>query len=220
MRVAYAESSPPQASNRHGTLQELRCSLIARRKVDAIPAYIPFLIFGARLADVTLGTVRAILMVAGYKWASAALGFVELLIWGLAVGGLVAYLDNPFALISYAGGFAAGTIIGLWVEDRIALGFRTVQIVTSRSDAPLASALRMQGFRATSLDGHGRDGPVEIVLLVIPRRRLGELRRAIADAAPQSFVSIERADRPTSWTPDPGPRRGLSSLNLRGMFRK
>lgn len=186
----------------------------------AIPLYIPLLIFVARLADVTLGTVRAILMVAGYKWASAALGFIELMIWGLGVAGLIAYLSNPWALISYAGGFAAGTLAGLWVEDRIALGFRTVQIVTSRRDAPLAGALRQRGFRATSIEGHGRDGPVEIVLLVIPRRKLGELRELIAEVAPQSFVSTERADRPSAWVPDQGTRRGLWAPGVRGMFGK
>ncbi len=158
--------------------------------------YLPFLIFGARILDVSLGTLRVMFTVSGSRWIAAALGFVELTIWALAVGGLVNNLTNPFALVAYAGGFAAGTLVGLTIEDRLALGFRTVQIVNADSGVDLASRLREAGYRVTELAGEGRSGPVEVILLVIRRRQLNDLRRLITEVAPSAFMTVERADRP------------------------
>ena len=56
---------------------------------------LPALIFGARIVDTTIGTVRIVLLVAGSRWIAALLGFIEVCIWLAATGGVVANLDNP-----------------------------------------------------------------------------------------------------------------------------
>jgi uncharacterized protein YebE (UPF0316 family) len=114
----------------------------------AMPWFLPFLIFGARILDVSIGTLRVMFTGSGSRWIAAGLGFVELTIWALAVGGLVTNLTNPFVLIAYAGGFAAGTLFGLTIEDRLALGFRSVQVVNA--DPTVASPV-LYARRATAL---------------------------------------------------------------------
>jgi uncharacterized protein YebE (UPF0316 family) len=176
------------------------------------PIYIPLLIFLARVVDVSLGTVRTILVVGGSRWIAAAIGFVEITIWALALGGMVAYLDRPLALIGYAGGFAAGTVVGQLIEERLAIGFRAVRVVNRNLDAGLASALRARGFRVTQLSGHGRDGPVEVLLIVMRRRRVRAMLKSIGELAPDAFVTVERAERPS------GGGFGRSPGGLRARF--
>ena len=161
------------------------------------PLYIPLLIFLARIIDVSLGTMRMILTINGHRWWAGLLGFVEITIWSLALGGMVIYLDNPLAIAGYAGGFALGTVVGLFIEERVAVGYRTVQIINANSEVSVATELRAAGFRATNLSGFGQFGPVEVVLLVIRRRSLAQVLRVIEEVAPRAFVSVERADRPS-----------------------
>ncbi len=57
-------------------------------------------------------------------------------------------------------------------------------------------ALRAAGYGVTRLEATGRDGPVEVALLVVPRRAMNHLREVVLRVAPEAFVTIERADRP------------------------
>lgn len=159
--------------------------------------YIPLLIFAARVGDVSIGTVRTMLVIGGHRYLSALLGFAEVSIWVLAVGGTLAYLDSPIAVCSYAGGFAAGIIIGMWIEERIALGYRLVRIIATDPHVDLCGALRDSGFRVTRVDGRGKSGPVEIAFLVVRRRSLNQLRRVTHDIVPEAFIAVERVETPT-----------------------
>ena len=159
--------------------------------------YIPPLIFAARVFDVSLGTFRMVLVIANHRYLAAVLGFFEVLVWALAVGGVIKFLGNPFALICYAGGFAAGTLVGMIIEDRVALGYRVVQIINRDRAIDVASSLRDRDYRVTRLEGAGRDGPVEIAHTVIRRRHLQSVLALVNSVAPEAFVTIERADRPS-----------------------
>ncbi|MFG0284549.1 MAG: DUF2179 domain-containing protein [Phycisphaerales bacterium JB039] len=173
---------------------------------------IPILIFLARICDVSIGTVRTILVLGGYRISSALLGAVEVCIWVLAVGGAIRYLPNPWALLGYAGGFATGVLVGMTIEEKLALGYRMVRIITPRKwkgdadesfvteDTPhpegLAAALRGHGFRAMRIEGEGPDGgPVWIIFCAVARRRLNQLQEVVAEAAPGAYFTVERLER-------------------------
>ncbi len=159
--------------------------------------YIPPHIFAARVCDVSLGTFRMVLVIANHRYLAAILGFFEVVIWALAVGGVIKFLHNPVALVSYAGGFAAGTLVGMIIEDRVALGYRVVQVINPNPDISVAARLRERDYRVTRIDASGRDGPVEIAHAVIRRRKLRELIDLVNKTVPEAFVTVERADRPS-----------------------
>lgn len=164
----------------------------------AMEWYIPLFIFAARLCDVPLGTMRLILTIGGHRWLAAGLGFFEVIIWVLAVGTAIQHLKSPVALVAYGAGFASGVLVGMWLEDRIALGYRMIRVVYpggSNGVLDLTEALRERGYRVTRVRGEGRDGTVEIAFLVIPRKRLRELRTALGSLAPDAFVTVERVER-------------------------
>lgn len=141
--------------------------------------------------------MRIILTINGNRWWATFLGFIEVVIWALALGGMVIYLSNPFAVLAYAGGFAVGTLLGLIIEDRVALGFRSVQVINANPDVQVAPHLREAGFRVTILPGSGQFGPVEVALLIVRRRQLPRIFRLIDEVAPRAFVSVQRTDRPS-----------------------
>ena len=157
---------------------------------------LPALIFGARIVDTTIGTVRIVLLVAGSRWLAALLGFIEVAIWLAATGGVVANLDQPLLIAAYAAGFAAGVLIGVWLEERIALGYRLIHVVNNDPKIDIAARLRERGYRVTRIEGHGMQGPVEVAMLLVRRRELRRVLRTIRWLAPRAFVTVERAERP------------------------
>ncbi len=164
--------------------------------MEDVAWYFPILIFVARICDVSIGTIRTMLVISGHRVVSAALGFVEVLIWVLAVGGVIRHLGegNILMLVGYAGGFATGVMVGMWLEDMLALGYRIVRVISPDQAVSLSDSLRAQGYRVTRVEGTGRKGPVEIAFLVIRRRQLRDLRNRLRTIDPRAFVTVERVD--------------------------
>jgi uncharacterized protein YebE (UPF0316 family) len=182
--------------------------------------YIPLLIFCARITDVSIGTVRMILVISGVKYVAAVLGFVEVLIWALAVGGVIKYLGEPIALIAYGSGFATGTLIGMTIEDRIAIGHRIIRIINPKPDIDVSAMLRDREYRVTRIEGSGMHGPVEVAFLIVRRRIVPAVLDLVRDLAPDAFVTIERADPASVVQSGPNRRVARWSLGKFGGIRK
>ena len=151
----------------------------------------PVLIFGLRIVDVSLDTMRVLSMVRGHRGAAAVLGFFQALIWILAVGNAIKHLDSFWHVLGYAGGFAAGTLAGITIERALAYGLATVRIVSRHGGVEIAEALRERGFGVTEIPGFGRDGGVEIVDSVVQRQHLDEVTDIVERWDPGAFVTVE-----------------------------
>jgi uncharacterized protein YebE (UPF0316 family) len=119
---------------------------------------IPLLIFCARICDVSIGTIRIVFVSRGQKLFAPLLGFFEVLIWLLAIGKIMQNLDNVAAYLSYAGGFATGNFIGLWIEQKLAVGMVILRVITRKDASVLVSELENRGFGVTSIDARGNEG--------------------------------------------------------------
>jgi len=148
------------------------------------------LIVGLRVVDVSIGTVRIILLTRGSRWRASGLGFVEVLIWVFAVALVVQELNDPVRMIAFAVGFSLGTLLGATVERRLAIGNVLVQAVAPVASPSSAAALRSCGFRVTEINGEGRDGEVRLVVLALPRRELKTALGTIRAINPAAFVTI------------------------------
>jgi len=151
----------------------------------------PLLIFALRIGDVSLATLRMVLSVRGERVLPPLIGFVEIMIWILAVGAAVQNLNSPLHVVGYAGGFSAGTYVGLWVERKLAIGLSSVQVVTRTAGDELAKALREEGFGVTRWGGEGKDGSVDVLSSSLRRRALPRAMSVIDRIAPEAFVSIQ-----------------------------
>ena len=72
------------------------------------------LIFGLRVADMTLDTLRVLVVMRGKKGLAWVLGFFQALIFVVAISSVLKNLDNPLNILGYAAGFATGNVVGMW----------------------------------------------------------------------------------------------------------
>ncbi|MBI3962961.1 MAG: DUF2179 domain-containing protein [Deinococcus sp.] len=148
-------------------------------------------IFSFRIIDVSIGTVRTILAVRGQKYVAAALGLVEATVFVLAISRVITQLDNLWNVAGYAAGFATGNLVGITIEGWMALGYQTVRIISLTKGDAMADALRAAGYGVTEVQGEGRQGAVKILLVLIPRKRLPALMKAINQEDPDAFITVE-----------------------------
>ncbi|WMW64617.1 DUF5698 domain-containing protein [Nitratidesulfovibrio liaohensis] len=148
------------------------------------------LIFALRLADVALGTIRAVLVMRGIRPMAAAVGFFEILIWVFAISQVMSHLDNLANVVAYAAGYSSGILLGMFMEDRMALGVVVVNIVTPNGE-DMARAIRDAGFGATGLTGAGGSSDVDMIRVVSPRRRSRELLALCREQCPGCFATVE-----------------------------
>lgn len=188
--------------------------------ITQTPYLIALLIFLARVADVSLGTFRTIVVFRGHKFLAAFIGFFEILIWLVAAGQVLKHLDQWYLAIAYAAGFAAGNYIGMWLECRFAIGSELIRCI-SYSRSTLSDVLRDHGYKAITLDGNmGEDKPVEIIFVIEKRRRVPGLIKLINETDPSTIYSV--ADVKSVYDgPDLLPRRSFigSALRLPGKRR-
>lgn len=151
---------------------------------------VPILIFLGRLTDVTLGTLRIILIGRGLRRLAPLVGFVEVLVWLVVLTTVVEQLDRPLNFIAYAAGFAAGTYAGMLIEARIALGLVSVRMITDSDATELVERLREAPFGVTDFAARGLQGRVRLLLSVLPRRDLPRLLAIVRRHHPQAFVSV------------------------------
>ena len=148
------------------------------------------LIIFARIADVSLGTLRTVSVIQGRRGVSWFLGFAELLIWVFAVSAVIHNLDKPVYALSYAFGFATGNYVGLTLERWIAFGEQVVRVFT-RQGPKVAVQLRSEGFRVTSFPGEGRDGPVQMLFIEIPRKKTQDIILFSRQIDPKCFCIVD-----------------------------
>jgi uncharacterized protein YebE (UPF0316 family) len=152
---------------------------------------IPFLIFLARIFDVSLGTVRVIFVSRGFKYLAPVIGFFEILIWLLAIGQIMKNLSNPLCYIAYAAGFGMGNYVGIRIAERLSLGVVLIRVVTKKDALPLVDCLKAENYGVTCVDGHGTSGQVKVVFTIVPRREVRSVVDLIRTFNPQAFYSIE-----------------------------
>ena len=153
-----------------------------------------FLIFVMRVCDVTLGTMRLIFLTRGKKYHAAVLGFFEVTIFVLAISQVIRGISNNWwNIIGYSAGFAVGNIVGVTLEERIAMGYSIVRVFTHDKGAEMAEALREANFGATEIFGQGRDGTVYIVETAVRRRDIPYVRQVARHVDDQAFVVVDEA---------------------------
>jgi uncharacterized protein YebE (UPF0316 family) len=152
---------------------------------------LPLIIFLTRILDVTLGTLRIIFISRGRKHLAPLLGFVEVFIWITLVSQIVGGAQNFVAYLAYAAGFAAGNYVGMWIEEKLAIGTLVVRIILPGDAQRLLDALREAGFGVTHVDAHGSTGPVTLVYTVFMRKVLERVIGIIDATSPNSFFTIE-----------------------------
>ncbi len=152
---------------------------------------LPLAIFFSRILDVTIGTLRIILLSKGNRMYVPILGFFEVLLWLVVMVHVVKSLDHPIYYIAYAGGFAAGNYIGMYIENRLAMGVSMIRVVTALEAHELVIFLRQAGYSVTDVPAQGNRGEVHILFTVARRKEINNIVDIIKRFNPNAFYTIE-----------------------------
>ena len=152
---------------------------------------LPILIFLSRLGDVTMATIRHIFVSKGLRKIVPILGFFEVLIWLVAMRQVFSHLDNLACFIAWAGGFSAGTYLGMYIEERLAIGTQMVRIITNEPILELTEALKNTHQGVTVVDGQGAMGPVKLIFTIVKRANKKSVLNLIQKHTPKAFYTIE-----------------------------
>ncbi len=148
-------------------------------------------IFFARVLDVALGTIRIIFISKGFKWLVPVIGFFEVLIWIIAIGEIMDNLDNWIYYVFYAGGFAMGNYVGMVIEERLAIGYEMVRVITKRNAYELIEKINDEKFGLTHVRAHGSKDKVAVLYVIVKRTDLSRLLDIIKAYNPKAFYTIE-----------------------------
>ena len=142
-----------------------------------ITVFVTFwLIVLARITDVSLDTIRTVSIIQGRRAFAAVLGFFEAVVYICAVAKVLLNMNQPVYAVAYGLGFAAGTYLGMVIEQRLAFGNQMVLLLTSKGPE-LAEVLRTGDYRVAEVKGHIREGDRTILCVEIPRREVQKLIR-------------------------------------------
>jgi len=67
--------------------------------------------------NIALDTMRIMLTMRNMKWISWVLGFIETVLFVIAMGAVLDNLNNALYIIAYSAGFATGNVIGMDLEN-------------------------------------------------------------------------------------------------------
>ncbi len=151
---------------------------------------LPVLIFAARVADVSMGTVRVVLIARGVRFLAAVVGFFEVSVWLLAITQILQRVTNPVCFFAYTLGFATGTYVGMAIEGRLKIGKVVVRVVTAKPAERLIESMRAAHYGVTSLDAKGAIGPVKLIFTIVHRRDVDAVIRLIREFDPGAFYTI------------------------------
>jgi uncharacterized protein YebE (UPF0316 family) len=150
------------------------------------------LIFALRIGDVSIGTLRMLFAMRGKRALAAGLGLVESGVFIFAISSALKDAStNPMLMVGYACGFATGTYVGMTIEGWIASGTILARIISKKSSAAVADALREAGFGVTAVAGQGKSLDVLLLFVVAPRRRAKEMLRVVSGIDPEAFTTCD-----------------------------
>lgn len=179
------------------------------------PLLLAAMIFLAEMCVVTVSTVRIIFISRGHTFLAPLLGFFEIVVWLFAVGQVMTNLEDTICFWAFATGFTTGNLLGMWIEQRLALGMVQVRVITPQPVDTLAGALRQAAFGVTCIKGEGSRGLVNIVVTVVARRQREDVVNLVQTWCPGAFYSIEEIQTASAGSMPVAPPRRLFAARLR-----
>lgn len=158
-------------------------------------------VFVLRIVDVSLYTVRLMMVMRGRKGLAFLFAFFQALGFVVAMQLVFSDLGNWGKIAGYSAGFATGLIIGMALENRLAVGYSHLRIISANRGPALVDELRQAGFAVTEVSGIGKEGTVSVLSCTIRRRHFAQATQIIMDADPEAFITSEavRATQRGFW---------------------
>ncbi|GIK23305.1 MAG: DUF2179 domain-containing protein [Ignavibacteriota bacterium] len=151
------------------------------------------LIMLMRICDVSIGTMRTILVVQGRKYLAGLAGTIEVLIWVFAIRYIFQNLDQLLNLFGYSIGFGLGNILGITLEQKIGLGFAQLNIISRIASDKIAEILRKEKYGVTQLPATGVSGDVSLLVVIVQRKNQKKVISLIESIDSKAFITVQHS---------------------------
>lgn len=146
------------------------------------------IIFAVNVVYVSLMTIRMILTLKGRTYTAAFVSMFEVIVYIVGLGLVLENLNEFQNVIAYSIGFGTGLIVGAVIEEKLALGYITVNVVSSNPDLKFTKQIRDKGFGVTSWSSYGMDGDRLAMQILTPRKYELKLYEVIKEIDPKAFI--------------------------------
>ncbi|MEL7601745.1 MAG: DUF5698 domain-containing protein [Bacillota bacterium] len=167
-------------------------ALAAFAKTQSVWVYL-FIFFG-KLLEVTTSTLRLVLINRGIRAVGSMIAVLEITLWLIITSTVLSgFQSDPLKIVVYALAFGLGNFMGSWLDEKLAFGLSSIQVVVpdEGSAHTLCDALRGKGYGITSLDVRGMDDQKHYMMLMMIRRKfLNEALDLIAKTSEKAVITV------------------------------
>lgn len=149
-------------------------------------------IFSLKFIEVTVSTLRIVIVTKGERLKGAMIAFFEVMLWvyvaALVIDGIT---EDPIKIIIYGAAFASGNYLGSTLEEKLALGTINLQVIVNRTQGQhLVTFIRNQGYAVTTVQGEGKDSQKLILYMHTARKKVSALIELLRDQDPSIVITI------------------------------
>ncbi len=155
--------------------------------------WVYFVIFFGKILEVTISTLRLVLINRGERIKGSILAFFDILTWVLITGSVLSNAgDSITKIIVFCVAFALGNYLGSWLDAKLAFGISSINVIMKSNPVVdlLLESLRAESFAVTSIDGQGKDGARKLLIIHLKRKRIPQAVKIINEITPESVISI------------------------------
>ena len=152
-----------------------------------------FFIFFGKIIEVAFNTIRHVLVNRGERIKGTVLGFFEIIIWVVVTGTVLAgFTQDIIKVAVFCVAFAVGIYLGSFVEQLLAFGLSTVEVIISDECTydRVFEYLKQNKIAFTKVNGEGIHGRKWVMKLHIKRNKLVKTVRCINKISDKCVISI------------------------------
>ena len=151
-----------------------------------------FIFFG-KIIEVSIGTLRLILISRGERNIGTVVAVVEMTIWIFVTGTvLTGFQSDMMKVIVFVAAFALGIFMGSWLEEKLAIGLSQLQVIVNdkEDEKKLVSGLRGKGFGVTTMEVRGMEDTRYMLILILKRKLTKDVLAYIDETCSNALVTI------------------------------
>lgn len=151
------------------------------------------IIFFGRIVDVSFGTIKTVLTVKEKTFKAALCGFVEVFTWFVIVRDAL-NSDAPVAALSlsYALGYACGTLVGGRLSGLLISGRITVEVITSDRSDIIPSVMRSAGYALTVINVNESEfgSPKYMIIADVDKKNVKAFQSKVRELDPSAYIIL------------------------------
>ena len=151
-----------------------------------------FIFFG-KIFEVAVATLRIVLINRGVRVVGSLVALIEMTLWLIVTGTvLTGFQSDPIKIIVFVLAFAIGNFIGSWLDDKLAFGLSSIQVVVHDqfSANNLMTTLRENGFGVTTMEVQGKEDARYMLMLTLRRKSAKEALAIIERTCSHALITM------------------------------